>query len=334
MTDPDPAARALFFAVKLPYLAALGAVIALGRIVLMMALHPDPDDQEEIMKQERERPYTDRLGWVNIEGLRLPFGYGIPGALQSYGYNMVMEYFLEDKIPSDVKIKALFKRCNDIPGVSTFLPNVPKTWIELQLNHTFFFDDDIVPNWMLERYKEEPERQAWPNTPQLYKQIGSGLKVSPIKIQYAVRNIFTSEMNALVRALDPRPYDSKSDWPVIGRLITRPAEGYGSQPVKTVQDLNSQWKLLRSKVKYLEETDGDTDKVKDLQQGINKLTIAHQVMHEVTALWNDVKAEYREPKPDYDKIKSRKRLMTEKARKFIKWEMGGRKGKIPARIIS
>jgi len=334
VTDPDPANRALFFAVKLPYLAAVGALIAAGRILLMMALHPDPDDRKEIMEQERERPFLDRIGWINIEGVRLPFGYGIPGGLESYGYNKVMEWFLEDPIPSDVKMKALLKRCNDIPGISTFLPNVPKTLIELYLNHTFFFDNDIVPNWMLEKYKEEPERQTWPNTPQLYQQIGSGLKISPIKLQYAVRSIFTSEMNALVRSLDPRPYESKSEWPVLGRLITRPAEGYGSQAVQTVQDMDDQWSILRSKVRYLEETDGDTDKVKELQRQINKLTISHQVFHEVTALWNDVKAEYQEPEPDYDKIKSRKRLMTEQARKFIKWDMAGREGKFPAGIIS
>jgi len=74
--------------------------------------------------------------------------------------------------------------------------------------------------------------------------------------------------------------------------------------------------------------------VKELQQQINKLTIAHQVMHEISALWNDVKEEYRKPEPGYDVIKSRKRLMTEKARKFIKWDMDGREGKFPAGIIS
>jgi hypothetical protein len=334
-TDPDPASRAKLFMIKAPLLAATGAIGAALNILLIKAIWPDPDDQEEIFGQMRQRPDKDRIGYRAIGGqIRLPFDYGVLGALDSYGWNMVEEWLLEDKIPTNTKIRTLLARSRDIPGVADAINPHIKTHIELKLNHSFYFDDDIVPQWMIDKYKDQPERQAWPNTPQLYKQLGSGLKVSPIKIQYAVRNMLDSQMNDLIRLFDPRPYESKSDWPVMGRVTIRPSEGYGSQGVQSVRDMDSQWKILRSKVKYLEETDGDTAKVKELQHEINKLTISHQVMHEVTALWNEAKAEYRKPQPDYEKIRSRKRLMTEKARKFIKWEMGGRKGKFPAGIIS
>lgn len=334
-TDPDPANRARLFMIKAPLLAASGAVGAALNIMLIKAIWPDEDDQEEIFGQMRDRPDKDRIGYRAIGGqIRLPFDYGVLGALDSYGWNMVEEWLLEDKIPTDTKIQTLLARSRDIPSVPDAINPHIKAGIELHLNHSFFFDDDIVPQWMIDKYKDEPERQAWPNTPKLYKQIGSALKVSPIKIQYAVRNMLDSQMHDLARALDPRPYESKSEWPVMGRLMIRPSEGYGSQPVQTVQDLDSQWSILRSKVRYQEETDGDTGKLKELQQQISKLTISHQVMHEVTALWNDVKEEYRNPVPDYDTIKSRKRLMTEKARKFIKWDIAGRKGKFPAEIIS
>ena len=334
-TDPDPVNRAKLFMIKVPLIAGTGAIGAVLNIMLIKAIWPDPDDQEEIFNQMRDRPDEDRVGYRAVGGmLRIPFDYGVLGAAESFGWNSIEEWLLEDPIPSNVKMRTLLKRSRDLPGITDIITPVIKVGMELQLNHSFYFDDDIVPQWMVDRYKDEPERQAWPSTPKLYKQIGSGLKVSPIKIQYAVRNIFTSQMNDLVRAIDPRPYESKSDWPVMGRIMIRPAEGYGSQPVQTVSDMDSQWAILRSKVRYLEETDGDTDKVKGLQQQISKLTIAHQVMHEVTALWNDVKEEYRKPEPDYDKIKSRKRLMTEKARKFIKWDMAGREGNFPAGVIS
>ena len=334
-TDPDPVNRAKLFMIKVPLIAGTGAVGAVLNILLIKAIWPDEDDQEEIFGQMRDRPNEDRVGYRAVGGmLRIPFDYGVLGAAESFGWNSIEEWLLEDKIPSDVKMNTLLKRSRDLPGITDIITPILKVGAELKLNHSFYFDDDIVPQWMVDSYKDEPERQAWPNTPKLYKQIGSALKVSPIKIQYAVRNIFTSQMNDLVRAIDPRPYESKSDWPVMGRIMIRPAEGYGSQPVQTVQDMDSQWAILRSKVKYLEETGGDTDKMKELRYEISKLTIAHQVMHEVTAIWNDVKEEYRESEPDYDKIKSRKRLMTEKARKYIKWDMAGREGKFPAGIIS
>ena len=334
-TDPDPVNRAKLFMIKVPLIAGTGAVGAVLNIMLIKAIWPDEDDQEEIFNQMRARPDEDRVGYRAVGGMfRIPFDYGVLGAAESFGWNSIEEWLLEDPIPSDVKMRTLLKRSRDLPGITDVITPVIKVGMELQLNHSFYFDDDIVPQWMVDRYKDEPQRQAWPSTPKLYKQIGSALKVSPIKIQYAVRNIFTSQMNDLVRAIDPRPYESKSDWPVMGRIMIRPAEGYGSQPVQTVSDMDSQWAILRSKVSYLEETDGDTAKVKELQQQISKLTISHQVMHEVTALWNDVKEEYRKPAPDHELIKSRKRLMTEKARKYIKWDLGGRKGKFPAGIIS
>jgi hypothetical protein len=334
-TDPDPVNRAKLFMIKAPILAATGAVGAVLNIMLIKAIWPDKDDQEEIFGQMRDRPDKDRIGYRAIGGqIRLPFDYGVLGALDSCGWNMAEEWLLEDKIPTDKKIQTLLARARDIPSVPDAINPHIKTGIELMLNHSFFFEDDIVPQWMVDKYKDEPGRQAWPNTPELYKKMGSGLKVSPIKIQYAVRNMLDSQMNDLARAIDPRPYESKSDWPVMGRIMIRPSEGYGSQPVQTVSDMDSQWSILRSKVRYLEETGGDTDKVKELQLQTNKLTIAHQVMHEVTALWNDAKEEYRKPVPDYEKIKSRKRLMTEKARKYIKWDLDGRKGKFPAGIIS
>jgi len=255
--------------------------------------------------------------------------------VDSFGWNLTEEWLLEDKIPTNTKIKTLLARSRDLPGIASFVQPHIKTLVELNLNHSFFFNDDIVPRWMVDRYKNQPERQTWPTTPELYNKIGKAVRVSPIKIQYAVRNIFTRQMQDAVRLLDTKPYEAKADWPVAGRLFTRPSEGWSSQSVKTVAEMDSQWTILRSRLAYIQE-DKDVDEAKEekLESEIARLTIGHQVMHEIDDLWGATKTERKKAEPDLNLIKSLKRKMTEKARKFTVWDKGGRKGKLPAGIIS
>jgi len=336
ITDPDPKVRAMFMLVRAPLIAAQYAALCAMAVTVIKALWPDPDDQKEIFDKMRERPYKNRVGYMSILGqVRIPFDYGIGGAIASLGWNVMEGHLLKDPVPSWELIKGVLLRSSDLPGASDFLQPHIKTAFELHLNHAFYFNDEIVPAWMLEKYSDDPERQAWPSTPELYKKAGKVLGVSPLKIQYALRSMFDDDLNEAVRMIDSKPYESPSDWPIMGKLVTRPSEGYGSQSVKTVADLDSQWSILRSRLRYMQET-GDTDEAKSakLEQQINQLTIAHQVMHELDDLYQGVKVEYKKAKPDIQQIRTWKKEMTTKARKFMLWDKGGRKGKLPSGIIS
>ena len=234
---------------------------------------------------------------------------------------------LDDKLNGKTKAEELLRRARDLPTPIDAMHPYFKTGAELWLNHSFFFDDEIVPGWMETQYPYNPELQAFPDTPEVYRRIGKGLKVSPIKVRYAVRSFFTRQLDDAINVLDKQgkglPVELQ-DFPVARRLSVKEARGFRSQSVRSLSDLDRKWEAADKSLQELKGKPGsDTNRLKQLRAD---LADAHDIMLDVEDLWKQVKQARNRPNPDYKQIKSLERRMTAKAKAFMGWrEKGGEK---------
>ena len=327
ITSADPKVRAYYVAAKIPALAMWGAIGAAFNVLLVRALHPDDDDYEEALRELRERPDEDRLGYMAIGGrVRLPFDYGLVGSAVSYGWNSTESWLLEDPIATEKKAMELLRRSRDVPGITDFINPFVKTGIELQVNHSFFFGEEIVPAWMEARYPYNPELQTWPTMPEVYNMIGRGLNVSPIKVRYAVKQVFTRQMDQVASFLDAvatgREIDVP-DVPLLGPMVQREPLGFGASSVKNLAELDQRWTTLRARLKDIESRAGGPDAEKrrdmrsELRKQIGEMDKAHAKMRQVDRLWQQVKAERKKAQPDQERMRDLERQMRDAAAEFF-----------------
>ena len=64
------------------------------------------------------------------------------------------------------------------------MPQAFKPAIELALNKNTYFGTDIVSEKLM---FEDPENQVYSSTPQIYRDIGKGLGLSPLRVQHLIR---------------------------------------------------------------------------------------------------------------------------------------------------
>lgn len=310
-------------AAKVPALMMWGAIGAAINYLIVHAINPDDDEREAVLEQMRERPDENRLAYMAIAGkIRLPFDYGLIGAACSYGWNSVEQWLLDDYISAEKKAKTLLARARELPGITDIINPYIKTGAELWLNHSFFYDDDIVPVWMETAYPYNPELQTWPNMPDIYNKIGRGLRVSPIKVRYAVQNIFTRQMDDAVKTAQKiagdQPFGEAADLPVVGRLIHRKSVGWQSQSVKSLSELDRQYDSLKSQLRDIEKRQNRNKDYWQLQREIVKLQPIHNAMIQIEKLWKQVKAESAKSNPNKERIDRLKHEMTKKAKVFLK----------------
>lgn len=250
---PDPKMRAFYTSAKLPYLALVGAVgAAVNR--LLIAVMYDDEEEEQILSQMRERTDKERLSSMALMGkVRIPFDYGIIGSMSSFGWNSTEEMLLDDKIDGKKKAEELIRRARDLPGFEDIIPPHIKTMMELSIGgeggqegYSWFLDEEIVPSYLIDQYPNNPELRAFDNTPETYKKIGESIGVSPLKVRYFIRNIFTSQMDEFVRAYD-RPDKSIRDIPQVGKLYLNPSTGFGSESVRSLMDLEDEYDRLKAR---------------------------------------------------------------------------------------
>jgi hypothetical protein len=273
-----------------------------------------------------ERRDEDKFGYMAIGGkIRLPFDYGAIGAATSFGWNLVESHLLKHPTEAAKMAKALLTRARDIPGITDFIEPHAKAGLELYLNHSFFLDDQIVPWWMEDKYKYNPEMQTWPDTPELYNAISGALpgplKVSPLKIRYAVRQAFARQLDEIITFADRlgghgRGIESAADVPVVGGLWQRESRGWNSQSVRSMDSLVREYSALKA-VRQSLETRGDAAAVADLDARVQPLDAARQAMRRIDDLWKRIKEERKKVAPDYDVITKLEREMTAQARAFL-----------------
>jgi len=336
-SHPDPKVRAQQSLFKAPYIAALGAVAAASSMALLRAFHPDDDEYEEAVNKLKDVPEEERLGHAHIGGvLRVPFDHGPSGALMSMGYNYTLDWLID--APNDVerqkRVTRLISRGIQLPisggmdvaGVSEdareateifFLPVPPhaKTAGELLWNHSLYWNKDIVPDYMVNSETMEPwERDFW-STPDVYKSLGKATNTSPLKWQYATRNMLSSVVDDTVKWIDKINKDTSTwkDVPTLKPLIVHPSTGRQARGVQALEEVQKQYKaVLRTLEANVHNL--DSEEYKAAMEKVLDLHTANEANREVERLHNEVSLIRRQPNPDYDKIRTLEERMTAVAR--------------------
>ena len=341
-TDADPAKRA-FTTAKIGYIGALGGCVAAASIALIYMLVPDPEEREELLEQLRQRPAKERTRYFVVGPFKLPIDKGIPGAAFMVGYNAVQGWLLGDGMDAGELAKEALKNAASVPLVGDVVPMLMQTAIDLGRNYDNYFEQYIVPRWMEEKYPDSPQWRTWPTMPDVWNAIGKGLKVSPIHVRFAARQMFTRQLTDSVKLVDNlakgRPVDA-ANLPLLSRLVERERRGWSSKSVQTLAELDQRYAQLKTTLKDIEtrETHGDVSGSKAeaerdrVHVAMAELEEAHQTLWDVERLWAAVKKERAKPKPDYELMKKWEHAMTTRAREFMRAVDEGHK--LPASAAS
>lgn len=305
MTDPDPASRAAFLAVKLPMLTAWAAVGAALNYMMILAMTDDDEaERQRIFRQMKERTEQDRLGTMSLGGVvRLPFDKGLAGAAVSFGWNDTEDwlYGVSPQVGAE-RATALLERATDVPIPTDMVHPFWQVARDLWQNHSEYMDADIVPQFLERKYPNNPELQTLPDVAETFNQIGRATKSSPLKIRYAMRGVLGSDVVSLLQMMD-NGVKTPSDLPVIGRLISRDPQGWSSRSVRSVIDLDNQY------VAAMATAEGQP-MTPELKIQIDRTRNAHQAMLEIERIWSGAKTK--------EQKEAAQKEMTDVASRFVK----------------
>jgi hypothetical protein len=157
-------------------------------------LHALANDDEEIERVDR---YTKDMYWIVRAGdtlIKIPKPYEA-GLLFGSLAERSLDYFKKD---DPLAYKGFVERVVNsfLPEV---LPQIYKVPIELGSNYSFFFDNNIVPQY--EQYLPK-KQQFGANTSESAKLVGSLLNMSPRKIDYAVQGTTGTAGKSALSLLD------------------------------------------------------------------------------------------------------------------------------------
>lgn len=311
VTDADPAVRAQYWAMRIPTIAAFSALAAAGNYLMMRAMIDDDDEWEEIRKRYQERTEDAKLGKMLIGGsIELPFDYGIGGSAASFAWNTVEdELWNVSPQEGEQRAWALIKRAGDVPMPTELIHPFYKTAKELWENHSEFMDREIVPHWLIRQFPNNPELQTTDDVGRAYNSIGSMIGASPLKVRYAVRNMLGSDVAALVDVIGNDDPGIK-DIPILGRLFLRDPQGWRSRSVRSVIDLDDQYRAAEAVAEQqLDRADVPDSKKQQIRDTLKRTRAAHQMMLEIERQWGKAKTQ--------DEKKAVSRQITDMAREYI-----------------
>lgn len=313
---PNPRMRVVNTMMKWPYFVKLGALGATVNYLLTLALYQDEEERDKVLQNLRERKDDDRAKFMAIGGtFRFPFNDGFVGGIMSYAWNRTEGYLLDDHIDTAKLVQSLLDNMRDIPTPTDAINPQAKTLFELAINYSFFWNEHIVPQWMEGRYPYNPELQSYTTTPEIYKKIGGMAKVSPLKVRYAVRNLFDTEADKIFSAIS-RGIQDPSQLPVIGRLIVQEPKGWRSKSVNSLASMDDQYQYYKNRLK----NEDDPKMRRKLTTKMVSLSLAHDVMMDVEKSWN--KAKEARSNGNIKEMERWERQMRTTARAYLRWKDG------------
>ena len=236
-----------------------------------------PDDEKEKM---RLRPDDERMRYMSVFGkLRVPFDYGIPGIIESFTYNLTESHLMKSGIDPWEYVNKLITGLLDVPGHPTAMihPWLKTLVLEVPGDFSFFYGKDYIPPHLKQQWPENPERQYYDSTPELYVEIGRLTGQSPLRIQHIIRGLFTSQAEELIKGyenLANGKYASKMDeleGPdriVLGRLLQREPRGWRAQPTRDIGTVRRQLDAAKRILAIM--MDG-SENPEELQEQIDKV---------------------------------------------------------------
>ena len=324
----NPRTRSEFWAVTMPYMTFLGAIMAATAYLLMD--EEEREDWRELDDETRLRYFPVKVPGLPV--IRAPFDYGPVGAVSSFGFNKVMGALTESPTDNSKMASAMLKRAADMPGLlDIMLTPHGKTFFELKADYSFFYGRSIRPAWMKTYYQDTPELQAYTSTPEIYRRIGKQIEKSPIMIEYAMRNLLGTSGSELIRiteqiermglkeAFTESPAYEK---PFIGRLFWRPTVGYSSRSVKELGDAARKFEIAKIRLKKLKDANPDSKKVQKLVQQYKAHEKAALYFKKVRAIGKEInklrKDKTRSRDKEIDQLAKRMREYAKEALSAIK----------------
>jgi hypothetical protein len=287
LTHPDPAKLFTAYA-GLAQIAGMAAVAALIKYLMM-----DRNDRQK----ERERTIQDRMGYMDMAGIRVPFAYGLQGGVQSLVYNAVMDDLLASETDWNKASTMLAKRVFDPQGMMNIMGPQISSLFELRRNWSEWRQTNIVAPWMLGLPASE---QYYSTTPEFYRKLGSMMEWSPAKIQYFVQQGIARQIDDTIRLAEAvsggKPMQEAADLPFVGRIFVRDPIGFASASVQKINQVEDRLQLLNTRLNakgwgFLNSFDrygnptADASKLPpELQQLQMQLGYLHQLRQSMTRL--------------------------------------------------
>lgn len=317
LSSPDPVQRQLLMLRG----ASLALSTAVGWAVNTLVTSPEREKELEL------RVDYERLSHMAIGGyLRLPFAYGPEGAIQSYVWNSLDHMAGKGGVSSRKKLATgVITRALDFPGEPmAFLQPQLKALIESEAGYSFFWNDTIEPGWM---DNLPVEQRAFYSTPGVYKRVsefmnlttaglvagnvlpgGSIISLSPIRMQYFIRNGLSRYIDDTIVAFDRA---AKGEGNVAAQLAksyhrslsTRTPKGWYTQPAESIEELEAKYQMAMRRYRSYMETGGTNAAVTaQLEKRIDSLQEIHQAQLQLRRLYEGVKEARRDG--DFDTAQS------------------------------
>jgi hypothetical protein len=324
-TDPDPKMQQ-FHRAKLPALAAWFSVSSAINIALVYALFGDDEEKlEEVLSDMRERPDYEQDTTMSVMGtVRLPFEYGLSGAVASFAWNATEDALLggsNESIPT--RLRAFLARAVQVPGPTDAIHPYLKTAIELnagEAGYSMYRQDSIVPYQLMVQYPVNPEMRAYEDTPAIFKRLGEFATVSPLKVEYAVGSLLTGTAVDLItlgsKVAGGESLEAK-DFPIVSRLAQRPSIGFRSQAIRELRKVHQEVEAMGVKIQRM----GDAAP-KELIDKYAKLQDASLAYDVVSDMYDDVQEQVEAAETDRSAVEVTERQMTRFARQFLNYQAG------------
>lgn len=229
------------------------AFVGVPSIINYLMNRDDPDYQElpEWEKALFYHPKKLDNGWW----VRAPRPLGLVSTFFGYGSHKAAEALYEEDPKAAGEFLDELVRTTPaefLARPTNLLPNAAQPTAEAQNNYSQFLDRPIVPEYQRDWPAEE---QYGEHTSRTMVDLGQALEVSPRLAQYVFEShtgTLGRESLALLDRLraepDNRQAQDAKDIPILGRFLTRPAEGFSSQSVQEFYDLTDEAMGARSSV--------------------------------------------------------------------------------------
>ena len=220
------------FAGKMPFaeklaikqkILARGALMA-GMTMAYTAMKYDDDDYKNATAQQRIGNWFIKVPGID-EAVKVPIPFEVGGIFKMLPEMIYSTAFKDKKLEDAAKEIADYSRDQFLPSVT---PTLLKPFIELPTNHSFFTGKPIESA----RLKNlEPGQRSYASTPEALKALGEATNISPVMMEYMLRNFTGSFPLAMISLANP--VISKSGETAAGRGFpssTTPVMGSFFQP--------------------------------------------------------------------------------------------------------
>jgi GGDEF domain-containing protein len=276
LTHPDSKVQNAAWA-KMAWIALLQAVVWGINWLLI------PDDKRDELN---ERQPWDRLSYMALGGaFRMPFDYGLPGAVQSFTNNYLDQYVGGmTPVEARVVVRQLLARAVDLPGEPMdFMPPLVKAWIEAKSNYVWFTGKTIERDYM--KYLD-PRERAYARTTKVARWVAGLTGMGAARVEHLFSAGVSKLAVELVEDVEQLARGEKlapSDWPFIGSRIMREPKGWQAQSVLTLEEIDKQRAVVKAKFDALPAS-ADRVAREELRERVEVFSGIHDAMKDVRRL--------------------------------------------------